>query len=251
MKQKPAPLFMMAQLPFNSEDPVALNTPMTGIMNDKGNLNVTLANFKELGILNHLLDKETSFIEIGCGRGYVLDYLYRRGKGNYYGIEPITSQYKIAIENLKKLNLPKLDLKKIKNVVKESVIEKANLKKEYYDYIYSYHVFEHLENPLVMLEYGRKWLKPNGKMIITCPNVEGYFPQKDLSKWRCAITSHRWLPGLSTIQRALSESGYEVKNFFTYGGFPAPRNWQKQLINRWVKWKNLGDVMCVMAVKKS
>ena len=126
------------------------------------------------------------------------------------------------------------------------------------DIIYSYHVFEHLEDPLVMLHLGRQWLSHGGKMVITCPNVEGYFPTKDLSHWRCSLSSHRWLPGKSTLLRAIEENGFTVMKVFTYGGFAAPKQTNKSktrerwrhLGNRLLKCMGRGDVICVMAKKQ-
>lgn len=243
------PLFMVAQLPFNTEDTVILNTPMTEIMNDKGNLQVNITNLKELGIWEHLLNLETRFLEIGCGRGYLLHHLYQEGYGNYYGTEPIISQSQIAMESLLKLGQDKINKQTVKKIIKTNILEQTKFENEYFDYIYSYHVFEHLENPLILLEYGKKWLKPGGKMIIICPNVEGFFPSRDLPSWRCSIPTHRWLPGLSTIKRALEYKGYSIEKYFTYGGYSAERNWINNLFNRWLKIINKGDVMCIMAKK--
>ena len=239
-----APLFMVAQLPFNVEEATKLNQPMTDIMNDEGNLDVFKKNMDQLQIHNSLLEENTSFLEIGCGRGYVLNYLYENGKGNYYGIEPIASEYQKTVD---KLSL-KSD-KNIKQFIHNNLLEEVEFQKFNFDFIYSYHIFEHLENPLYMLKIGHKWLKTNGVMIITCPNVEGYIPMKNLKEWRCSIPSHRWLPGISTIKRAIEENGYTIVNQFTYGGYPLPRNWSQNLSNWIMKKLNKGDVMTLMIKK--
>jgi len=40
------------------------------------------------------------------------------------------------------------------------------------DEIISFHMFEHLENPLETLNNWRKKLKVNGKLVIECPDIE-------------------------------------------------------------------------------
>lgn len=241
---KKTPLFMMAQLPFNSEETVKLNTPMIEIMDDEGNVPVALRNLRELGVYHKIMDKDCVFTEIGCGSGYLLEALCRNGEGTYLGFEPILSEYEKAHEKLKpfsnRANPPS---------VKHGLLETSGYPEGSLDYIYSYHVFEHLENPLVMLTSAIKWLKPGGKMIITCPNVESAAAQKDLSSWRCALSSHRWLPGVSTLKNAVLRNGFKIRKIFTYGGYPAPRNLIKTMINRWYKLTNRGDVVCLMAEK--
>ncbi len=253
MKQKDTtPLFMVAQLPFNQKETVALNKPMIPIMNDKQNVNVATINLKEMGIWKKLLKKETSFLEIGCGSGYLVEHLYKNGKGAYFGFEPIPSEY----EKAKKRLIPFFDksVKKLEKKLFKGILEEAKtiskIKPSSLDFIYSYHVFEHLENPLSMLEIGSKWLKKEGKMLITCPNVEGYFPKKNIKTWRCSLTSHRWLPGKKTIVRALERKNYKVLKYFTYGGYAAPRGIFKGIGNQALKCFGLGDVICVLAEKK-
>ena len=242
------PLFMMAQLPFNRDESVELNTPMTEMMNDEGNIRVARANLEKLGIHGDILAPSTRFLEIGCGRGYLLENLWEKGRGIYCGVEPIPSQYRQAAARLRPFVTRRGE--KISHVVKASLLENLRFESKYFNYIYSYHVFEHLENPLLMLEKAGEWLGPEGRLIITCPNVEGWIPRRDLEKWRCSIPSHRWLPGRSTLLRALEESGYEVEKWFTYGGYPAPRTKLQEGMNYILKWFGMGDVICLMAVRR-
>ena len=253
-KRTPSPsrLFMMAQLPFNKTETTALNKPMIPLMNDPQNLNITLLNLKDLGILKEILQKDCTFLEIGTGSAYLLEVLLDQGQGRYMGIEPIPSEAKKAEKRLKPY------LKQTNNQGQRSWIHhgkledisfKRKIKAQSLNVMYSYHVFEHLENPLTMLSLGQKWLKPGGKMIITCPNVEGYIPRKNLKTWRCNLPSHRWLPGRKTLVAAVKQQGYKIQKCFTYGAYPAPRSAFQSAFNRCLKAMNLGDVICLMATK--
>ncbi len=249
--------FMVAQLPFNKIETVKLNTPMIDIMDDTGNVVVASKNLKELGIYQDALKKNINFLEIGCGSGYLLEHLYQHGEGRYFGIEPIKKESDKAKKKL--LSLWAEDspfFKKTPGLSVEKIIKNAELKKATFplikfDYIYSYHVFEHLENPLDMLNKAKSWLTEKGKIIITCPNVEGWLPKTDLSNWRCAIPSHRWLPGKSSLIRLLQSDGFVIDKLFTYGGYPAPRGKWQDIANKMFKWLDLGDVICIMASIKS
>ncbi len=240
-----APFFMVAQVPFNVVDAVELNTPMIQIMDDGGNVGVLSANLKDLGVYDLMLKSGTRSLEIGCGSAYQLEHFYQKGRGEYFGLEPILSEAKKGWERLSPLlKNKKLEVKKI---VTCGEIEKVKYPEHSFDVIYSYHVFEHLENPLVMLEKAKLWLKPGGKLIITCPNVEGAIPKKDIAQWRCALPSHRWLPGRLAVARILRESGFELTKEFTYGGYTAPRTWWQEIANWYFKKTLQGDVLCMMA----
>ena len=261
-----APLFMVAQLPFNDTETVKLNTPMIEVMSDEGNTLVSTKNLKELGVFKKILKKDSVFLEIGCGSGYLLDSFYQAGgQGLYLGLEPIGTEAgkgkkRLAgIQAEKKAMLTKLS-RKIKTIsrgmksgakelITHGLIEKTEYPKNSLDYVYSYHVFEHLENPLVMYQKARQWLKPGGMLIITCPNVESAFARRDIDSWRCSLSSHRWLPGVSTIIRSADRHGFVPHKYFTYGGFPSPRSIWQDVLNYSYKIRGVGDVVC-MALKK-
>ena len=277
---KSSPLFMVAQLPFNSEETVELNTPMIEIMDDLGNSLVAKKNLIELGLWDQLLLSKTRFLEIGCGSGYLIEKLYREGTGIYVGLEPIGSEAKKAEKRLKPFflerkddfaKLTKLKMEKSagkstgkhgknrgkklpkfsnKSFVTHGLLEEIAYPPYSIDCIYYYHVFEHLENPLVMFEKASNWLAPEGRLVITCPNVESAMAQRDLAKWRCSLSSHRWLPGVSTLERAARENGFLVDHCFTYGGFPAPRSFLQDFKNWTYKISGRGDVLCMMLKKK-
>ncbi|HMB01337.1 MAG TPA: class I SAM-dependent methyltransferase [Spirochaetota bacterium] len=247
---KKSPLFMTAQLPFNVQETVKLNKPMIKMMDDSYNKVLACRNFKELKIWNRILASGTKLLEIGCGSGYLLHALYEQGQGCYYGLEPISSEYRKCRQQLRPLfRQKKIPLKELDRRVKNSTLEKITFKNIKFDYIYSYHVFEHLVNPLLMLAYARKLLSKHGKLVIVTPNVEGALPARDISSWRCSLSSHRWLPGKTTLIRALEHSGFKINKFFTYGGYPAPRGFLKNMANLWFKIRNKGDVICIMGEK--
>ena len=51
----------------------------------------------------------------------------------------------------------------------ETSSETANFEPESFDYIFASHILEHMGNPLATLHLWRKWLKPNGMLILIVP----------------------------------------------------------------------------------
>jgi len=85
--------------------------------------------------------------------------------------------------------------------------------KETYDYITMFHVLEHLPDPMEMLVELKKYLKPNGKIIIEVPNSDDalltlYNSQAfaDFTYWSC----HLFLFNASTLNKLFRQAGYKV-----------------------------------------
>lgn len=205
---------------------------------------MSIRNLKELGILDDMLSKGKQVLDIGSGCGAFLKYFVNNGKGTYFGIEPESMAYDFSCKKFDELGLLG---KKVFLVNK--TLEDSFLKKNEFDYIVLLHVIEHVINPLFFLNRIKETLKPGGKAVIACPNVEGFFPRLNLYKWRRCFPEHRWLPGIKTLTRILESEGFYIIKIFSYGGFSAPRNIFKEIGNKLLKTFNLGDAMVILAEK--
>ena len=96
------------------------------------------------------LEKFTSIIEIGCGQGYLLDRFNIKKK---FGIEPN-----------KEASLHAKKIASVRNIGYEDI--DAN---EIYDFIFSYCVIEHVDNPNDFLEKQYDILDNDGLMCIALP----------------------------------------------------------------------------------
>ncbi len=103
------------------------------------------------------LKKDMKVLDVGCSVGYFLHTLKPLVK-ECVGIEFNTEHAEYVNEVLK-----------IK-VYTES-IEKLNFPEETFDMITAYQVFEHVEDPLIFLENLKKYLKPNGVLVLEVPNL--------------------------------------------------------------------------------
>jgi len=108
-------------------------------------------------------------LEIGCGTGNTGKTLKEKKKASkVIGIEIIEQAAKQAEKNLDK--------------VFNTDIEVFDLQftAEYFDYIILADILEHLHNPLAILEKLKKYIKKNGWIIASIPNVRYWKVIRDL-----------------------------------------------------------------------
>lgn len=104
------------------------------------------------------LSRPGSILDIGCGNGWIL-YKFKKKGWNVAGVEP----GKVAAEIGNKANLN----------IHNGTLLTANYASNQFDYIYSNHSFEHINNPNEVLAEMYKILKPDGKIMIGIPNYNG------------------------------------------------------------------------------
>jgi 2-polyprenyl-3-methyl-5-hydroxy-6-metoxy-1,4-benzoquinol methylase len=105
-------------------------------------------------------------LELGCGNGYLLKELNKRG-ATCYGLEP-GPQIHDVIESNQEIEI-------IKDFFPSPKIEGD------FDLILHFNVLEHLEDPVKMLIKQAELLKLNGKIIIGVPNCEPNLRTGDIS----------------------------------------------------------------------
>ena len=107
--------------------------------------------------------KSTVTLDVGCGTGIFLEYLIYKGCQSCYGLDA-PSDYTAQAKNR--------GYKKIKTI--SDLNHKAiPFEKDFFDFIVSKDVFEHLLNPIFVLEEVSRVLKPKGFFLFHVPN---HFP---------------------------------------------------------------------------
>ncbi|MDN4606801.1 class I SAM-dependent methyltransferase [Sporosarcina highlanderae] len=119
--------------------------------------------------------------------------------------------------------------------------------KEKFDYITMFHVIEHLPNPIQVLVELRKYLVPNGKIIIEVPNSEDALLTlykneafANFTYWSC----HLFLFNASTLQELFKQAGYRVNYIKQVQRYPLSNHlyWQSnQLPGGHKEWNFLNN----------
>lgn len=100
----------------------------------------------------------TSVIEIGCGPGVFLEKARQAG-GRVVGVE--YNQRALEIARNKGLT------------VYEANDPNQEQLKDQFDIAFSFHVLEHVPDPVAFVEDMLKWVKPGGKIGLSVPNMDG------------------------------------------------------------------------------
>lgn len=104
-------------------------------------------------------------LDVGCAGGYLGEYLINQKRCEVWGIEPNNQDAGIA----KTKNYKIVISKKI-----EEAISGIEFLDQSFDFILLADVLEHLSKPEELLSEIKKKLKPEGKILISLPNIAHY-----------------------------------------------------------------------------
>jgi SAM-dependent methyltransferase len=137
------------------------------------------------------------FLDIGCGNGWILYQFILKGWQGY-GVEP--SKLGSEIGNKAGLNIFNGELLSA---------EFENLK---FDYVRSNHSFEHIHNPNEIINEIHRILKPNGKLLIGIPNINGINAKIFKKYWYyLGAPVHTFNYNEKTITEILDKNGFKVE----------------------------------------
>lgn len=152
---------------------------------------------ERLGYLAPLLPKGGQILDLGSGGGEML-YILRSLGFEASGIEPNEGYGRHSRDTL---GLP-VQL----GTLAEVVVPEASQ-----DVVTAFHVLEHLENPVGVLNTLAGWLKPGGWMMIEVPNAESRC-QWPASRYHLAHIHHF---SAATLCQAGWRAGLEINQSFT------------------------------------
>lgn len=162
-------------------------------------------------IIPQLIRKNTSLLDVGCNTGY-LGKVLKIKKVIADGIDINEKALRIAKKFYRKVY--KRDLYKAKLAID----------KQFYDYIVFMDVLEHLPRPDLLLKDSLKYLKKNGKIIVSLPNaarleirLQLLFGSFTYTKGGIISEDHlRFFSKKSAIEM-FDSSGYKVENIIPTG----------------------------------
>lgn len=106
------------------------------------------------------LDKNANILEIGCGNGFFMDELYKRGYKNIYGVEP----GKKSVDKASR---------KIKKNIRINIFKKGLFAPKRFDLVLSFHTLDHVVDLSAFLKEVNAVLKKGGKLFFVVHDTDG------------------------------------------------------------------------------
>lgn len=183
-KYYPADNWSRARYRVPERDAVISNAPWTVAASERAEA------ILRHGTMGRLLD-------VGCGDGFLLLYLARRG-WDCYGVEPgeVAAAYAREVLGLKVLN---------------GTFEKADYPEAFFKVINFQHVFEHVSDPAGTLLQARRLLDRDGRLVISVPNFGSFDRRLFGNKWvGLKLPQHLFQYTRRTLGAFLEKAGFEV-----------------------------------------
>lgn len=143
-----------------------------------------------------------SILDIGCSTGIFLTTARENGYSTT-GVEISKQEAKVARATFK-----------IKVFTKS--LEKLNFKKESFDIITMWDVFEHVKDPIGLIQESKRILKKNGILAISTINWNAMNRKMFKDKWRFLIPiEHLYYYNKPMLKDFFTKNGFEVLNIKT------------------------------------
>lgn len=190
-------------------------------------------------ILRNIPSNTRSILDVGCGTGI----LGKKIKEKY-------SQCKVyGIDNSKEaiiLAQTRIDSAYVMNIEEQCKKKKALFEKKQFDVIIFADVLEHLQNPFFVLKYFKKFLKEEGIILISLPNIATWTIRSHLLFGNFAYTekgildkTHLHFYTIKTAKEYLHECGLYIQNIdITPNGIRVFLPWIRQFFS-WIKKQNI------------
>ena len=170
------------------------------------------------------IEKEKKFLDIGCGKGTLGQYLKEEFGAHVTGIEMMKKMAQDAV-----LILDEVICSRIEDLDFTAYNEK-------FDYIVFSDSLEHFIDPEFVLIQSKAMLKTDGELLISIPNVRNFrvilpllfFGDFEYQEEGLLDRTHLRFFTLSSISNALKRTGYNIKKI----EMDLPINTKTGLLNR-------------------
>lgn len=154
------------------------------------------------------IKSQKKILELGCATGYISKELIKK-KNIVWGVDSDVNYLKKAGKICNKTFL--FDIEKI--------AELKDLPHKYFDYILLMDVLEHTRNPEAILRQLKKWVKKNGEIIISLPNIANISTRLSLFSGSFSYTetgildkTHLKFFTLQSFSELLLQNGLKLKH---------------------------------------
>lgn len=158
---------------------------------------LTKTYLKLFGKIKSSLPKEPTVLEIGCGNGFFLESLRRKGIANVFGVEPSKIMVNQAPPEIRK-NLT-ID-----------VFKNGQFPKNYFNLICSFHTLDHVIDPNEFVSETFVLLKRDGIVLIVVHDTQGLSVKLFGEKSPIFDIEHIYLFSKKTLRQLFVKHGFEV-----------------------------------------
>ena len=141
--------------------------------------------------------RNISILEIGCGNGFFLNELLKRGYKNLYGIDP---SKKMVSET------PYI----IKKNIKKSIFKKGLFKANKFDIICCFHTLDHVLDPNELIFESSKLLKKNGSVLFIVHDTDALSAKIFGEKSPIFDIEHIYLFNKKILSKSLLKTGLKI-----------------------------------------
>ncbi len=154
---------------------------------------------KEAG--KYVPSKKT-FLEIGCGNGFMLEEAMKQGYKTVRGVEPSVDAIAHAEKSIRK------DI--VNTILKVDTFNKLK-----FDLICAFQVFDHIPDPNSFLNICHKILKPKGALVLMNHDVSSFSAKLFREKSPIFDIEHTYLYDQSTIKNILTKNNFKIKKVYS------------------------------------
>ncbi|MEL4304534.1 class I SAM-dependent methyltransferase [Methanococcoides sp. LMO-2] len=182
-----------------------------------------------------------NILDVGCNEGYI-GSVFQKSKNCFYGIDFDPQSLILAQKQYCKIILADLNT---------SDIEKLSLDDNFFDVIIFGDILEHLMDPLDTLNRFKRYLKPDGKIIVSLPNIANFsirfkllFGSFDYTETGILDRTHLHFYTIKSAMKLVKDSDYKIEKI-KYGS-----NLFGYLINRFRLFSGLLAYNIIIVAKK-
>lgn len=136
-------------------------------------------------------------LDIGCGKGRFLLRAQELG-AEVRGVEPTRRSYEEA-------------RCKLNGAVQNTIMTNNLFEADFFDVVTMWHVFEHISDPISMLDVCHNILKSGGRLIVAVPNYSGFISTLGGAVWfNLDPPRHLVHYNTSSLTALLNQTGFEV-----------------------------------------
>lgn len=143
--------------------------------------------------------KNPAILEIGCGNGFILSALQKKGYARIYGIEPSKKASSQA------------DLS-IRARITRGIIKKDSFPAQSFDYILCFQTFDHISDPNQFLTTCRVLLKKRGIIVLFLHNIQSITAHLLKEKSPIIDIEHTFLYSPNTLRAIVEKNAFSVLN---------------------------------------